>query len=273
MTGPATTDRRRLVLVAMTLANAMILVDQTAVPLALPDIMQTFGIGTASALAGIALIPATVPMVIVAPLAGRWYDRTGGRPRLAAGFGFLALSGVLLAIGVGHNSYLWLLPGLLAYGIGLAIVLTVNDPVSLDTVPDSDSGQVSGVSATAEQGGGAIGIALLYVLFHSAYISRLYSEIESKNLPRLGEATGSAFRDQIQAAEQTGLRPGSFDPALTQYLVPAEAASDFGYTVTFLAVTVLSLLAMGAVAWLVRKPPPEASPVSTVPGLPLQRPT
>ncbi len=225
------------------------------------------------ALAGIALIPATVPMVVVAPLAGRWYDRTGGRPPLVAGFGFLALSGVLLAIGVGHNSYLWLLPGLLAYGIGLAIVLTVNDPVSLDTVPESDSGQVSGVSATAEQGGGAIGIALLYALFHSAYISRLYSEIESKNLPRLDDATSSAFRDQIQAAEQTGLRPGSFDPALTQYLVPAEAASDFGYTVTFLAVTVLSLLAMGAVAWLVRKPPPEASPVSTVPGLPLQRPT
>ena len=58
------------------------------------------------ALAGIALIPATVPMVVVAPLAGRWYDRTGGRPPLVAGFGFLALSGVLLAIGVGHDSYL-----------------------------------------------------------------------------------------------------------------------------------------------------------------------
>ena len=168
------------------------------------------------ALAGIALIPATVPMVIVAPLTGRWCDRTGGGPPLVAGFAFLALSGVLLAIGVGHNSYLWLLPGLLVYGIGLAIVLTVNDPVSLDTVPESDDGQVSGVSATAEQGGGAIGIALLYALFHSAYISRLYSEIESKNLPRLDEATSSAFRDQIQAAEQTGLRPGSFDPTLTQ---------------------------------------------------------
>jgi MFS family permease len=42
-------SRERLVLVAMTLANAMILVDQTAVPLALPDIMDTFGIGSASA--------------------------------------------------------------------------------------------------------------------------------------------------------------------------------------------------------------------------------
>ena len=120
------------------------------------------------ALAGLALIPSTVPMVIVAPLAGRWYDRSGGRPPMVTGFGFLALSGVLLALGVGQNSYPWLLPGLLVYGIGLAIVLTVNDPVSLDSIPEADHGQASGVSATAEQGGGAIGIAVLYALFHPA---------------------------------------------------------------------------------------------------------
>jgi MFS family permease len=35
-----------LLLVAMTAANAMILVDLTAVPLALPDIMRTFGVGS-----------------------------------------------------------------------------------------------------------------------------------------------------------------------------------------------------------------------------------
>jgi hypothetical protein len=35
-----------VVLTAMTLANAMILVDQTAVPLALPNIMQTFHVGS-----------------------------------------------------------------------------------------------------------------------------------------------------------------------------------------------------------------------------------
>jgi len=88
------------------------------------------------ALAGLALIPTTVPMVVMAPLAGRWYDRSGGRPPMITGFALLAVSGVALAIGVGQNNYFWLLPGLLIYGTGLAIVLTVNDPVSLDTVPE-----------------------------------------------------------------------------------------------------------------------------------------
>ena len=38
----ARNSRTRVVLWSMTLANAMILVDQTAVPLALPNIIQDF---------------------------------------------------------------------------------------------------------------------------------------------------------------------------------------------------------------------------------------
>ena len=219
--------------------------------------------GMTPALAGLALIPTTLPMVIMAPLAGRWYDRVGGRPPLVAGFLLLALSGLLLAFGVGQNSYLWLLPGLLMYGTGLAIVLSVNDPVSLDTLPESDEGQASGVSATAEQGGGAIGIAVLYALFHSSYLARLESEIEARGMPRLDAATGAAFKEGIQAAEQTGLRPGAFDPALTQYLIPAQNASDFGYSVTFIAVTVLALIGAAVTAFLVRKPATDTDDAET----------
>lgn len=42
-------DSARIVLWSMTLANAMILVDQTAVPLALPNIMQDFTVGSQQA--------------------------------------------------------------------------------------------------------------------------------------------------------------------------------------------------------------------------------
>ncbi|MGE3141407.1 MAG: MFS transporter, partial [Thermoleophilia bacterium] len=109
--------------------------------------------------AGLALIPLTLPMVIGAPLAGRWYDRAGGRPPLVTGFVLLAVSGVLIAIGAETNDYWAVLPGLLVMGSGLALVLTTNDPVTIDMLPGRTHGQASGVSATAEQGGGAIGIA------------------------------------------------------------------------------------------------------------------
>ena len=123
--------------------------------------------------AGLALIPTTLPMIVVSPLAGRWYDRSGGRPPLMTGYVLLAIAGVALALGASEGSYLAVLPGLLVYGIALALILTTNDPVTLDSIDEADHGQASGVSATAEQGGGALGIALLYALFHTAYVDRL----------------------------------------------------------------------------------------------------
>jgi hypothetical protein len=58
--------------------------------------------------------------------------------------------------------------GLLLYGGGLAVVLTVNDPVSLSDVPVAGQGRAAGLSATAEQFGSAFGIAVLCLAFTSA---------------------------------------------------------------------------------------------------------
>lgn len=195
-------------------------------------------------------------MILGAPLAGRWYDRAGGRPPLMAGFAMLGLSGLVLAWGVsGGNDYARLLPGLLMFGVGLALVLTVNDPVSLDMVPDADQGQASGVSATAEQGGGAIGIAVLYALFHNAYVGRLDDLVDASPLSDLTAESGDALRAGLFAAEQTGLRPAQFDPAVREYLVFADEASDHGYAVAFIAIAVIAAVGLAAVALLVRRPP------------------
>jgi EmrB/QacA subfamily drug resistance transporter len=206
------------------------------------------------AVAGLALLPTTVPMVIIAPLAGRWYDKVGGRWPLVTGFGALILSGVLLAVGTASNTYPAILPGLLAFGIGLALVLTVNDPVSLDTVPSADQGQASGVSATAEQFGGAIGIAALYLLFHAIYLRDLEGSIAHSQAPHATAGQLIRLRDAFQAAEQTGLHPNSFPADLAKYLIPARTASDHGYAGAFLAVSAVALVALVVMAIMVRQP-------------------
>lgn len=212
-------------------------------------------------LAGLALIPTTVPMVLIAPLAGRWFDQAGGQPPLMLGFGLLALSGIALALGIDQNSYLPILPGLLLYGVALALVLTVNDPVTLDTVPPRDHGQASGVSATAEQFGGALGIAGLYLVFHTSYVHRLVTSISSSPLPNLTKGQAVQFKNALLASEQTGLRPKSFDPGLRAYLPLARSASDHGYIVAILAVSVLAIIGLLLMVWLVRKPTHEAESI------------
>lgn len=225
-------------------------------------LLLILNIGMPPGIAGLALIPTTLPMIIVAPLAGRWYDRSGGKPPLVVGFGLLALAGALIATGVDANDYASILPGLVVFGIALALVLTVNDPVSLDMVPDEEHGQASGVSATAEQFGGAMGIAGLYVAFHVAYLARLTGSISHSSLPDLSARQLLRFKDHLLAAEQTGLSAKHFDPRFIPYLPLARGASDHGYVVALLTVSVLAALGALIALWLVRKPPGLVSSVS-----------
>lgn len=213
-------------------------------------LLLILNLGMDPALAGLALIPTTLPMVVIAPLAGRWYDRSGGKPPLVIGFVILALSGVALAVAADGRDYLELLPGLLLYGIGLSLVLTVNDPVSLDTIPDESQGEASGVSATAEQFGGALGIAVLYTIFHTDYLNQLRDRV-----PDLNPTSGSSIRETLDAAQATGLRPAEISPKIEGYIIAAGKASGHAYSVTFIAVAVISLAAAGLVARLVTKPP------------------
>jgi EmrB/QacA subfamily drug resistance transporter len=217
-------------------------------------LLLIINLGMSPALAGLALIPTTVPMVLVAPLAGRWYDRVGGRAPLVAGFVVLAISGGLLAWGVYRHTFLGVLPGFIVYGIGLSLVLTTNDPVTLDTIADEDEGQASGVSATAEQFGGALGIAVLYSIFHAVYVQQLHARVNASSLPDLSAASSRALKAGIEAAETTGLRVEAFSVKLQAYLGIARDASDQAYLVTFLAVAGIAFLGAALVARLVRKP-------------------
>jgi hypothetical protein len=117
-------------------------------------------VGVSPEAAGIALIPATIPIILAGPLAGRAFDRVGGRVPLVAGL-VLSASGVALAAAAAEESVGPLIPGLLLQGLGLGVVLTVNDPTGLSAVPEDDRGQAAGTINTTEHLGGAIGIAAL----------------------------------------------------------------------------------------------------------------
>ena len=221
-------------------------------------LLLILNLGMPPGVAGLALIPTTIPMIAIAPLAGRWYDRSGGRSPLLVGFAVLALSGVALGLGVHLRSYWAIFPGFLLLGIGLALILTVNDPVTLDTLDETNHGEASGVSATAEQFGGALGISVLYLIFHVVYVSKLRANVNASPLADLTGAQSIQLRNDIVAAEQTGLNPRSFDPRFVDYLQVTLNASQWGFSIACLAVTVLAVLG-GLLVRRVVKPAPDAA--------------
>src|SRR6201991_1788060 len=139
-------------------------------------------VGVSPAAAGVALIPAAIPVILAGPLAGRAFDRFGGRWPLVGGFLVLAASGVVLAVSVSSQSAVALIPGLLLQGLGLGIVLTVNDPTGLTAVPDKDAGEGAGMINTSEQLGGALGIAILTAVELGVNFHKLDSKLSEQGV-------------------------------------------------------------------------------------------
>jgi EmrB/QacA subfamily drug resistance transporter len=204
------------------------------------------------ALAGIALIPATVPIIVVAPLAGRAFDKRGGRLPLVLGFAILAASSVWLAVVVADRHYWEIVPGLVLQGIGLGIVLTVNDPTGINSVSEEDRGQASGVIDTTEQLGGAIGIALLYAVLVGTYIGR-----RAEALAEAGLHPSSLQLDQLHIfltnSEQTGLRPSEIPASVAPFIVAARRAFIEAFQTTMVVAAVIAALGAIVCAVLVTK--------------------
>jgi MFS family permease len=211
-------------------------------------------VGVGPVLAGIALIPGTIPIILAGPLAGRMFDRHGGRWPLVAGFVILALSGLALGLGATGDSAWGLIPGLLLQGLGLGVVLTVNDPVGMNAVTDADRGQAAGIINTAEQLGGALGIAGLGALELTYYFHVLYASLASRGIHPTAAETQSV-KAFIAKSEQKGLHnvPQTHDVHVVfGDLVHSHAHA---FQLAFYASSGIALLGAVACAILVRRQP------------------
>ncbi len=202
--------------------------------------------------AGLALIIATIPIIVVAPLAGRVFDRVGGRLPLVVGFLALAGSSLWLAAFVSEQRFSLLVPGLLLQGIGLGTVLTVNDPTGLNSVPGRDRGQAAGIINTTEQLGGAVGIAALTAILFSSY----FSDVERIVAGRGGRVTPEEverFRAFILHAEEVGLRNVPTDPFIRRALPIVTDSFVDAFRLTMLVVAAVALAGALIVFVLVRR--------------------
>src|SRR5215211_2522238 len=205
-------------------------------------------VGLAPGPAGLALIPATVPVIVVAPLVGRWFDHSGGRMPLTVGFLVLACSSFALVAAFPAQSLVPLIPGLVLQGIGLGIVLTVNDPTGLGLVPADDQGTASGIVDTSEQLGGAVGIALFSVILLHVYFGRLYERLGERGITPT-QAEIQKGREFVLRAEQEGIRHVSVPPHIREVLGLFEAAHVYAFQITF-GLTGGVALVGAAVCWL-----------------------
>jgi EmrB/QacA subfamily drug resistance transporter len=128
------------------------------------------GMGFSPLAAGLTALAFSVGSFLLAPMAVPLAQRFG-RLVLAAGGVLMAAGtlGVLLgAEHVGSASNPWpVVPGLLVAGVGLSLLVIPLVNVVLAAVPHEAGGGAGGIFSTAQQLGGALGVALVGTLFFS----------------------------------------------------------------------------------------------------------
>ncbi|QMU79368.1 DHA2 family efflux MFS transporter permease subunit [Streptacidiphilus sp. PB12-B1b] len=122
--------------------------------------------------AGVRMLPWTAMPMVVAPIAGLFVDRIGGRVIIAAGLALQTAGLTWFALIVAaHVGYAAQLPALILSGIGMALFFSPVAAVLMGSVEPEEQGVASGANSALREVGGALGIAVLTSVFtaHGGY--------------------------------------------------------------------------------------------------------
>ena len=133
-----------------------------------------FGVGVTGA--GLFMLPSAAIMLVAGPLAGALGTRTGSKLPLLIGTCSAALSFLLLSIAHAGGWQIVVAVSLLGFGFGMSFASMAN--LIVDAVPQSQTGEATGMNTIMRTVGGAFGaqIAAAIVTDHIAEGSRYASE-------------------------------------------------------------------------------------------------
>ena len=152
--------------------------------------------------AGSALLPVTVIMLALSSRSGALASRIGPRLQMTVG-PLLAAAGVLLLAGVGPgDGYLRdVLPGVLVFGFGLAVMVAPLTATALAAAPAEHAGMASGVNNAVARTGGLVAVAAIPVLagvgtdFAAGYRTALW--IAAGVLAAAGALAAATIRNDV----------------------------------------------------------------------------
>lgn len=118
-----------------------------------------YGFGASVTAAGLFMLPSTLAMLLVGPMAGKLERRFGSKPPLVAGVVFAMASFILLAVAHGASVDIYAASALLGIGIGLAFAAMAN--LIVVAVPADQTGVATGVNTVMRTIGGALGSQII----------------------------------------------------------------------------------------------------------------
>jgi hypothetical protein len=186
-------------------------------------------LGYSALKAGLVMAPASVVSMFLAPLAGRFSDKIGGKYILIAGLTLYGLgtAWVIAIADVGADWTAFLLPFIVT-GIGIGGVFAPMATVAMRNVEPRMAGAASGFMNTIRQVGSVIGSAAVGAIMQNQVASDLKEEA-AKRAAGLPAAYRGQFVEGFQHAAKGGLEVGAGQQGIAQHLpanVPADVAGQ-----------------------------------------------
>jgi EmrB/QacA subfamily drug resistance transporter len=123
--------------------------------------------GHSPIVAGLMILPITVPMIFISPFSGRLIGRFGARGLMTVGM-VLGVAGLLVLTRVGAASpYSLTLAGYLLFGFALGLVYAPMSTAAMAAMPREKVGVASGVLAMDRVLSGAVSLAATGAVFHA----------------------------------------------------------------------------------------------------------
>lgn len=192
---------------------------------------------------GFTLLPATLMVAFLSPVAGRIVDKNGPRGALIFGLLLLCVSALIQAQFTGQTPLYFVVGAYLLFGIGWASILSPSLTAAIASVPSESGGVAAGTVGTFHNFGGAIGLAFGTLIFTMA---------AKFNLMAAAKSFHAAGQQWIQTATANIDQAVQIIAAHTHLSIPA-ASSLFqrfflhGYAWVMWCLVLMSLLALSFV--------------------------
>ena len=201
---------------------------------------------------GFSMLPVTLLIVLVAPIAGRIVDRKGAKLPVLLGLLSLAASALVQSTLRENSSLLHILAGFVFVGLGWGLILSSAAFSAISSLPQTLSGTASGALWTVQNLGGSIGLAIAGTIFRHAERTSLMNGLAASDI-RLTQDQQDLIRSLLSDSSEAKRIIGEFPSGIAESLWPLfRNAFLHGYSCAFLFLLGLSLAAFLVVAATMR---------------------
>ncbi len=131
----------------------------SAITFYLPTTLIT-GWGVTPAQVSLVLLPLGIILTLLSTFTGRFADRFGPGPMIAAGSTLVALAFLGLGLTAGlHNLWFGVLPLMIVFGLGMSLVVSPLSTAVMTSVEDKDTGTASGINNAVARVAGLLAVA------------------------------------------------------------------------------------------------------------------